>query len=33
MVGVQGYYEFLSGNTAGVELNATATLEIDYNCS
>ncbi len=33
MVGVQGYYEILSGNTAGVELNATATLEIDYNCS
>ena len=33
MVGVQGYYEFLSGNTADVELNATATLEIDYNCS
>ncbi len=30
MVGVQGYYEFLSGNTSGVELNATATLNIDY---
>ena len=30
MVGVQGYYEFLSGNTAGVDLNATATLSIDY---
>ena len=33
MVGVQGYYEYLSGNIAGVELNATATKEIDYNCS
>lgn len=30
MVGVQGYYEYLSGNTAGAELNATATLPIDY---
>ncbi len=30
MVGVQGYYEFLSGNTAGADLNATATLPIDY---
>lgn len=29
-VGVQGYYEFLSGNTAGSNLNATATLPIDY---
>ena len=31
MVGVQAYYEFLSGNTAGPELNATATLPINYN--
>ncbi len=30
MVGVQGYYEFLSGNTADSNLNATATLPIDY---
>lgn len=30
MVGAQGYYEYLSGNTAGAELNATATLPIDY---
>ena len=30
MVGVQGHYEYLSGNTAGAELNATATLPIDY---
>lgn len=30
MVGVQGYYEFLSGNTADTHLNATATLPIDY---
>ena len=31
MVGVQGYYEFKSGNTAGQDLNATATLPINYN--
>ncbi|MBR4073733.1 MAG: tRNA (adenosine(37)-N6)-threonylcarbamoyltransferase complex transferase subunit TsaD, partial [Clostridia bacterium] len=30
VVGVQGYYEYLSGNTADVSLNATATLPIDY---
>lgn len=30
MVGVQGYYEFLSGNTAGCDLNAAATLPINY---
>ena len=30
MVGAQGYYEYLSGNTAGAELNATATLPVDY---
>lgn len=30
MVGVQGYYEFLDGNTAGCDLNATATLPINY---
>ena len=30
MVGAQAYYEFLDGNTAGAELNATATLPIDY---
>ena len=30
MVGVQAYYEFLSGNVADVSLNATATLPIDY---
>ena len=31
MVGVQGFYEFESGNTAGQDLNATATLPINYN--
>ena len=31
MVGVQGFYEFESGNTAGEDLNATATLPINYN--
>ena len=30
MVGVQGYYEFLSGNIGSADLNATATLPIDY---
>jgi len=30
MVGVQGYYEFLNGNTADSSLNATATLPINY---
>lgn len=30
MVGSQGYYEYLSGNTADLSLNAAATLPIDY---
>lgn len=30
MVGVQGYYEYLDGNLAGANLNATATLPINY---
>lgn len=30
MIGVQAYYEFKSGNTAGSDLNAVATLPIDY---
>ena len=30
MVGSQGYYEYLSGNVASLDLNATATLPIDY---
>ena len=30
MVGVQGYYEYLSGNTAELDLNASATMPIDY---
>jgi len=29
MVGAQGYYEYLSGNIAGPELNAYAGMEID----
>ena len=29
MVGAQGYYEFLSGNTAGADLNAFATMSIE----
>lgn len=32
MVGVQGYYEYLSGNIGDISLNAVATLPIDYNC-
>lgn len=28
MVGAQGYYEYLAGNTAGSELNAYATMEL-----
>lgn len=30
MVGVQAYYEFLSGNIGGSSLNAAATMPIDY---
>lgn len=30
MVGVQGFYEYKSGNTADSSLNAAATLPIDY---
>lgn len=29
MIGAQGYYEFLAGHTAGMELNAYATRDID----
>jgi len=28
MIGCQGYYEYLSGNTAGMDLNAYATMDI-----
>ena len=28
MIGCQGYYEYLAGNTAGWELNAKAVLDI-----
>ncbi len=31
MVGAQAYYEYLSGNVASLDLNATATLPIDYS--
>lgn len=30
MVGVQGYYEYQIGNTASLDLNASATMPIDY---
>ena len=29
MIGAQGYYEYLAGNTSGMELNAYATRDID----
>ncbi|MEE0874086.1 MAG: tRNA (adenosine(37)-N6)-threonylcarbamoyltransferase complex transferase subunit TsaD, partial [Ruminococcus sp.] len=29
MVGSQGYYEYLSGNTADTDLNAYATMSIE----
>ena len=32
MVGAQGYYEYLSGNTAGLDLNACAAMPVDGNC-
>ena len=28
MIGCQGYYEYLAGNTSGWELNAKASLDI-----
>ena len=31
MVGAQAYYEYLSGNIASLDLNAAATLPIDYS--
>jgi N6-L-threonylcarbamoyladenine synthase len=31
MVGAQGYYEFLSGKTAGLDLNACATMAVEEN--
>ena len=31
MVGAQGIYEYESGNTSGMDLNAVATLPINYN--
>ena len=32
MVGAQGYYEYLSGNTAGFDLNACAAMPVDGIC-
>ncbi len=32
MVGAQGYYEYLSGNTAGFDLNACAAMPVEGNC-
>jgi len=31
MVGAQGYYEYLSGKTAGLDLNACATMPVEEN--
>ena len=33
MIASQGYYEFISGNTATLDLNGLPTLPIDYNCA
>ena len=33
MIGSQGYYEYLAGHTAGVKLNAFATMDIDKDFS
>ncbi len=30
MVGAQGYYEYISGNTAGSDLNAYASMDLDH---
>lgn len=30
MIGAQGYYEYITGHTAGLELNGLPTLPIDY---
>lgn len=32
MIGAQGYYEYKSGNIAGTDLNAYATMDADNNC-
>ena len=32
MVGAQGYYEFLSGKRAGMDLNAVASMSITEEC-
>ena len=32
MVGAQGYYEFLSGKRAGMDLNAVASMPITEEC-
>ncbi len=29
MIGAQGYYEYLAGRTAGLDLNAYATMDLD----
>jgi N6-L-threonylcarbamoyladenine synthase len=33
MIAAQGYYEFMAGHTAGLELNGLPTLPIDYDCA
>ena len=30
MIAAQGYYEYLDGNIAGLDLNGLPTLPIDY---
>ena len=31
MIGAQGYYEYLAGNTAGSDLNAYAGMDLSQN--
>ncbi|MBQ6568629.1 MAG: tRNA (adenosine(37)-N6)-threonylcarbamoyltransferase complex transferase subunit TsaD, partial [Clostridia bacterium] len=33
MIGAQGYYEYLNGTVAGLDLNARASLSIEQNYS
>ena len=30
MIAAQGYYQYIAGHTAGLELNGLPTLPIDY---
>ena len=32
MIAAQGYYEFINGKTAGLDLNGIPSLPIDFDC-